>query len=436
MNRSGVSRIIFAVVVVALITGAFFAGFQHGVGRKSELERAALLDNKELGKPSNVDFSAFWKAWNIINDRYVATKQSSTTPSTTEERVWGAIQGMAASLNDPYTVFFNPEENEIFQSAISGTFDGVGMEIGLKDKIITVVAPLKDTPAYRMGIKPGDQILKIDDIPTTGFTVEKAVKLIRGKKGTAVHLTVMREGKSEPFVVDVVRDTIKIPALEVEGKDSTGKTVTKGSDGNPIGLQENGIFVIRLYNFSADSAQLFRTALRRFVESGSHKLVLDLRGNPGGYLDAAVDMASWFLPPGKLVVTEAYGGKRVDDEFRSVGYGKDKYGIFGDDFRMVILVDSGSASASEILAGALREHGVAKLVGVKTFGKGSVQELVNITSDTTLKVTIARWLTPNGTSISETGIEPDFEVKVTEEDIKNKKDPQMEKAVEILNLEP
>jgi len=430
MNKPGTHRLLVVIVTLALAGGAFFVGYQNGLQAHPPIE-AVTLDNKEFGKPDNVDFSTFWKAWNVLNDRYVTTVHSTSTSD--QEKVWGAIQGLASSYKDPYTVFFTPEENEIFQSAISGSFEGIGMEIALRENTITVVAPLKDTPAYRAGIKPGDLVLKIDGLVTSGFSVEKAVKMIRGKKGTIVTLTLSREGKGEPFEIKVERDTIKIPALDVEGKDSTGKTVAKGTDSKPIGLRDDGIFVIRLYNFSADSAELFRSALRRFIESGSHKLVIDVRGNPGGYLEAAVDMASWFLPPGKLIVKEDFGTKQPPDEFRSRGYGKEKFGVFTDELKVVVLVDGGSASASEILAGALSENGVAKLIGTKTFGKGSVQELVNITSDTTLKVTIARWLTPNGTSISEKGIDPDIEVKITEEDVKNKRDPQMDKAVEYLN---
>ena len=187
------------------------------------------------------------------------------------------------------------------------------------------------------------------------------------------------------------------------------------------------MFVIRLYSFSAQSPRLFRDALRKFVESGSNKLLLDLRGNPGGYLEAAVDMASWFLPAGKIIVTEDSGknGKRAPHRSRG-------YDIFNKNLKFVILVNAGSASASEILAGALQEHGVAKLVGTKTFGKGSVQEVVKLTPETNLKVTVARWLTPNGVSISLAGLKPDVEVKMTPEDIEKKRDLQTDKAIQLL----
>jgi carboxyl-terminal processing protease len=254
----------------------------------------------------------------------------------------------------------------------------------------------------------GDRIIKIDSKETTNLSIEDAVQLIRGPKGTPVILTVAREGVAEPFDVSVTREVINIPTAN-----------TKELPG--------GIFVIELYSFSAQAPNLFRAALREFISSGNDKLILDLRGNPGGYLEAAIDMASWFLPSSKVVVKEDFGQSGEEKVYRSKGYD-----IFSDNLKFVILVDGGSASASEILAGALSEHGKATLVGDKTFGKGSVQELVSITAETSLKITIARWLTPNDVSISENGITPDFLVKYTPADREAGRDPQMEKAIEIL----
>jgi carboxyl-terminal processing protease len=318
---------------------------------------------------------------------------------------------LAASLGDPYTTFFPPKQNKSFQSDISGNFEGVGMEVGVKDNQLTVVAPLKGTPAYNAGIKAGDKILKIDDKPSSGMSADEAVTLIRGKEGTKVAVTLSRKDVKEPIVVTLTREVINIPTIDTEQK-------------------PNGIYLIRLYNFSAISPEMFREALKKFAESGSDKLILDLRGNPGGYLDAAIDMASWFLPPGEVIVKEDFGLGKEQGVHRSIGHQ-----AFNNNLKMVILIDQGSASASEILAGALSEHGVAKLVGTKSFGKGSVQELVPITPDTSLKVTIARWLTPNGISISAGGLTPDVEVKMTEKDFTAGKDPQMDKAIEILKAE-
>jgi carboxyl-terminal processing protease len=323
-------------------------------------------------------------------------------------------------------VFFPPAEAKIFASQIAGNFEGVGMEVGNKDGKLVVVAPIKESPAEKAGMKTGDVILMIDGKESVSMPSDEAVQLIRGKAGTKVTLTVAREGVKAPIAITITRARIDLPTVKTQTKDEVAADGTSSGSG----LRKDGIFVISLYSFSANSANLFRNALKEFINSGSHKLVLDLRGNPGGYLEAAVDMASWFLPSGATVVKEEFGKDKNANVYRSKGYD-----IFGDKLKMVILVDGGSASASEILAGALSENGVAKLVGQKTFGKGSVQELVPITSDTSLKVTVAKWLTPKGISISKHGIEPDYAVPFTEEDAKAKKDPQMDKAVELLSKE-
>jgi carboxyl-terminal processing protease len=302
------------------------------------------------------------------------------------------------------------------------------MEIDQKNGNIVVIAPLKQSPAEKAGIKTGDTIISIDGKSTASMSVDTAVNLIRGKKGTAVHLLVLHQNATTSVKIDIVRDTIAIPTIDTEVQSGTG-TSTATSTASAAGLQPNGIFIIKLYEFTADSPNLFRDALRQFVQSGSHKLILDLRGNPGGYLEAAWDMASWFLPAGQKVVTEDFGKNGSPQVYYSKGYN-----IFGKNLDMNILVDSGSASAAEILAGALEQHGVAKLVGTKTFGKGSVQELVNITPDTSLKVTVARWLTPDGTNLSENGLVPDVVVPLTATSSPSN-DPQMKKAVEMLQAE-
>ncbi len=397
------------LIAIAVILGSFASGYAVALDRIPAIERVTTLSNKEVGKPENVDFSPFWKAWIILNEKYVATHATSTQV-TDQDKVWGAIAGLTHSLGDPYTTFFPPVDAKIFESEISGNFGGVGMEIGQKDGILTVIAPIKDTPAARGGIKSGDRILKINEVSTGDLSVDKAVDMIRGEKGTSVKLNIFREGKKEAFDVTLVRDTINLPTIDTE-------------------FRKDGVFVIRLYSFSENSPTLFRNALQEFANSHSDKLILDLRGNPGGYLEAAVSMASWFLPKGAVVVSEDFGKGIPKQDYQSKGYN-----VFGNDLKFVILVDGGSASASEILAGALSEHGVAKLVGTKTFGKGSVQELVKLTSDTSLKVTVARWLTPNGVSISENGLKPDIEVKLDpkQADVVGAPDIQLQKAVEVL----
>ena len=398
-------NIVTALFLVMLVGGSFAAG--KASGRDQALEPVSVnIPQAELGKPESIDFSPFWKAWSVLNEKYVPA--TTTGQVDNEDKVWGAIEGLANSLGDPYTVFLPPVENEIFEGDVRGNFEGVGMEVGVRDGVLTVVAPLKGTPAYNAGVKSGDKIVEINSVSTYNMSTEEAVMLIRGKAGTPVTFKVVREGATEPIDITVVREVINIPTIDTE-------------------LRSDGVFVIELYNFSAASPDLFRKALREFIESGSDKLILDLRGNPGGYLDAAIDMASWFLSPGKIIVREDFGEKKPEEAHRSRGYD-----IFNKNLKMVVLVDGGSASASEILAGALSEHGVAKLVGDKTYGKGSVQELVKITSDTSLKVTIARWLTPEGISISASGIEPDITIKNTLEDLENGRDVQREKAVETL----
>ncbi len=390
----------FVTVIIAL-GATFLIGLGIGEGRSP----AAIANTKltDLEQVSQDQFAAFWKAWQILDEKFVGAAST-----TADEKIWGSIGGLASSYDDPYTVFFPPVEDKMFKEDISGDFQGVGMEIGIKNKQLQVVAPIKGSPADRAGVKVGDFILKIDDKGTIDMATDEAVKLIRGPKGTVVKILFLPQGAAKPVEKAITRDVINIPTIDTSTK-------------------PGGIFVIRLYSFTAQAPNLFRNALREFIISGNTKLILDLRGNPGGYLDAAWDMASWFLPAGATVVTEDFGKNAEPKIYKSKGYN-----IFTKNLKMLILVDGGSASASEILAGALKEHDIAKLVGVKTFGKGSVQELVPITDDTSLKVTIARWLTPDGHNLSENRLEPDYPVELSEENTKDGKDPIMEKAIELL----
>jgi carboxyl-terminal processing protease len=387
------------IVILTLFVGIYIGGRQNNVPNSSTDEISTILESE--------DFSSFWKVWKILDEKFV-----TATSTTNQKKIYGAIQGLTASYDDPYTVFFPPVESKMFKDDIKGNFSGVGMEIGIKDKQLLVVSPMKDSPAERAGVKSGDLILSINGTSTVSMSTDEAVKLIRGPKGTIVKISFLPVGSTKPVDRSITRDTITIPTLDIANK-------------------PGGITLISLYSFSEQSPELFRNALRQFVISGNHKLILDLRRNPGGYLDAAWDMASWFLPAGKPIVIEDFGGNSNPVTYQSKGYD-----VFNDNLQMIILVDNGSASASEILAGALQEHGIAKLVGVKTFGKGSVQELVNITPDTSLKVTIARWLTPNGHNLSHDGLVPDYEVQVSEKDSLAKKDVQLEKAIQLLQAQP
>jgi carboxyl-terminal processing protease len=410
-----------AIVVLAVV---FFAGAKYGETRQNPIEKVRDVVNKEadITQGVSVDFAPFWQVWNVLNERYVGN--ATTSP---QEKVWGAVEGLAAALGDPYTVFLPPEESAAFESEIQGSFEGVGMEIDSREGVIVVVSPLKGTPAEAAGLQPGDKIIKINDTVTTNMKVDKAVKQIRGKAGSIVRLTILRNGKRAPFEVSVTRGVITIPTIDTELKPVSGKKGENATTTVEDTLREKGVFVIKLYNFSSAAPELFRQALRDFVVSRADKLIIDLRGNPGGFLEVAVDVASFFLPAGEVVAVEDHGDKGGSRTYRSRGYI-----VFNDKLRLIILVNAGSASASEILAGALREHGKATLVGVKTFGKGSVQELVKITPETSLKVTIARWLTPKGHSISAEGLTPDVVVERSQEDIEKGRDPQMERAVELL----
>lgn len=402
-------RVHFFLGLIIVIV-VFFGGYHLGQSAKSPADQVTTIINKNPEGAPQVDFAPFWQVWNDINEKYVPTNGTSTTIADDQTRVYGAIQGMVASLGDPYTVFFPPVENKGFNDQISGSLEGVGMEVDVKAGVLTVISPIKDSPAARAGMKTGDQILKINNTVTAGISTEDAVNLIRGPKGTTVKLTVVRAGIKSPFVVSIVRDVISVPTVET-------KTI-------------GDVFDIQLYTFTATSPNLFREALRQFVESGDSKLVIDLRGNPGGYLDAAIDMASWFLPAGKTVVEEDFRNAQDVQVYRSKGYN-----IFaGSNLKLAILIDGGSASASEILAGALHDNGVATLVGTQSFGKGSVQELVPITPTTSLKVTIAKWLTPKGISISHQGIMPDVIIPIDEKAFAaNGTDVQLNKAVQILD---
>lgn len=393
-------------LALILTAAAFFSGLHIGSDSSFDANVRSIFASPARSE-ENVDLSTFWRVWEVLDQRFVAS--TSTDPLTDEERVWQAAQGLVDSYGDPYTVFLPPEDAEIFEEDISGNFEGVGMEIGIRNDVLTVIAPLPDSPAERAGILAGDAVIRIDGDSTDSFSIDEAVKRIRGEKGTEVTLTIFREGEEELLEISVVRDRIDIPTITTERRD--------------------GVFIVRLFNFSALSEAKMQEALREFVANREEKLIIDLRGNPGGFLQSAVNIASYFLPTGKVVVREDFGDDREEELYRSSGR---TLRSFAPE-EVVVLVDGGSASASEILAGALQEHDVAIVIGSQTFGKGSVQELVELRDGSSLKVTIARWLTPDGTSISDGGLTPDIEVEVTREDREAGIDPQLDAAIEFLN---
>ncbi len=392
-------------LAILLATATFFSGLHFGGDVKQEASLFSFF-SRETSADDSVDLTEFWRVWNLLDEKFVTS--TTSTNLTKEDKIRGAISGLVKSYDDPYTTYFPPEDAALFEEDISGNFSGVGMEVGVRDDMITVIAPLPDSPALKAGLLAGDTIVRINDESTEGMSTDKAVRLIRGEKGTEVHFTVFRKGDTEFKEITIVRDTISIPTSKTEERD--------------------GVFIISLYSFNALSEVEIQNALREFVKSGKKKLVLDLRGNPGGYLQSAVGIGSYFLPMGKTIVRESFGGDTGEEVYRSSGR---ELGSSAPE-KLVVLVDGGSASASEILAGALQEHKVATIIGEQTFGKGSVQELVSLDDGASLKVTVARWLTPNGVSISEGGLTPDIVVERTMDDRTNNKDPQLDAAIEFL----
>jgi len=316
----------------------------------------------------------------------------------------GAKKGLVEGANDQYTVYFTEEEAKEFLGDLEGTFEGIGAELGVEDGRLIIVNPLDGSPAKKSGLKAKDSILTVNGEDAADWSVEKAVSKIRGEKGTTVKLGIVRDGK--PKEISVVRGTISVPSVETE-------------------ITDNNIGIIRISRFGqTETASLVRKAADEFTDAGVKGIVLDMRGNGGGYLNSAVDVASLWME-NKVVVTERTNGK-VRDELRTSGDAP----FQGID--TVVLVDGGTASASEILAGALRDNGAATIVGEQTFGKGVVQDIKQLDDGGSLKVTIASWFTPNGNNISKEGIKPDTTIKFTEADAKADRDPQRAKALELL----
>lgn len=394
-----------SIVIVLIVLGtSFFAGVLYGYDNRPGAEKVVgIVNQTPPPKFASVDFDLFWDVWSRLEQKYVDNAKLDR-----QKLVFGAIQGLVRAVGDPHTEFMPPVEAKQFQEDIKGSFDGIGAEIGIRKGLLTIVAPLKGNPAEKAGLKAGDKILKIDSTIATDLSLDEAVRLIRGPHGTSVKLLIVRDGFDKPKEYTVKRDVIHVQIIETEKK-------------------PDGIFVIKLHQFTENAGLDFRKAVQEFYASGSKKLILDLRNNPGGFLTVSVDIASWFLPAGDVVARERYADGS-EDTFRSNGYGLLEH------VPIVVLMNEGSASASEILAGALRDLRHTPLIGAKSYGKGSVQEVEDLPKASSLKVTIAKWLTPNGTEIDGKGFDPDILIKLpdnpTEEDLD--KDIIMEKAVEVL----
>lgn len=436
MNLTRLKKIVFVGLLLFLCG---FLGYNLGKREVSvswqNFQPKIAIENKEPPSSLGVtDFSLFWDVW----DRTLRSYYDKTVIDS-DKLLYGAISGMLQSLGDPYTVFLTPQQNKETKQELSGEFEGIGAQLGLRDKKIVVIAPLKDTPAESAGIKAGDTIVKIDEKDTSGLTLPEAVQRIRGRKGTAVTLTVLHEGDEETVDISIVRDTIKVQSVEggiknVKCQMSPAKRDPAQRENVKCQIVEKGeacddcstIGYIRLSQFgdntSSEWLKVVGEVASRSKESNFKGVVLDLRNNPGGYLNGSVFIASEFIASGTVVIQEKGNGQNQ-------AFSVDRRGILTD-VPLVVLINKGSASASEIVAGALRDRKGIKLVGEKSFGKGTVQEAQDLPSNAGLHITTARWLTPKGTWVNDKGLIPDIEIEINKEDPKH--DTQLEKAIEAL----
>ncbi len=405
-------------IVILIIT--FYFGYQTGHRGFVFVPKEFKVVNQQ-NQPANVDYNLLWAAIKTVNEKYI------DQPVDQQKILYGAVKGAVEAVGDPYTTFFPPKDLQNFQTQLKGNFSGIGAEVGKKDGNIVIVAPLPDTPAERAGIRAGDLILQVDGKSTDGWSVDQAVEKIRGLKGTKVTLNIFRNTKDspvssgtgtqaslsagKPFDVTIVRDTIEI------------KSVTWQFKEQDVSGQKKTIAVIKLSQFGDDTKTLFDRAVNEILTKNVSGIILDLRNDPGGYLQTAVDIGSNWIKAGDVVVTEAKS-TGIPTKYNAAGRNR----LAG--IKTVVLINNGSASAAEILAGALHDYKLAALVGEKSFGKGSVQELVDLSGGSAVKVTIAKWITPGGVNLNHDGLKPDIEVKLSEDDINGGKDPQMEKAVE------
>ena len=339
-----------------------------------------------------------------LNDLQATLERKFDGDVDAQKALDGAKAGLVDSLGDPYTTYLTKEQAKELADDLKGNLSGIGAEIGFRNKLLSVIAPIADTPAAKAGLQPNDVIVKIDGKDPSSWSLEEAVSKIRGKAGTDVTLTIMR-GNGTPFDVKITRADITVPS------------VTWKKDGD--------VGIITVSRFGDDTVTKVQQAATELESQGATKYVLDLRNNGGGYLQAAVGVSNVFMD-NKVVVEERKGGKTTDKLSTSSGGA-----LVGKP--VVVLINGGSASASEITAGALQDQGVAKLVGEKSFGKGSVQEIIDLAGGAQLKVTVAHWFTPKGRGIDKQGIAPDVEIKMSTDDINAGKDPQLDKAKELLN---
>ena len=398
-----VSFLLALILLVIVFSSGYFFGQKALLGNNAQVFKSlneTLVYNKQNNDKS-VNFGLFWQAWDLLKKEHVDRDKIDA-----QKLVYGAIKGMFASTGDLHTNFFDPEEKKMFDDEIDGSFEGIGAEIGIRDGFLTIVAPLDDSPAQKAGLRPKDKILAIDDEQIIKPNLDKLITKIRGKSGTKVKFTIFREGEEKPLDITVTRSRIQLTSVKME--------------------QIDDISYIRISEFTDTTADEVTNALKTVKINNSKGIIIDLRNNPGGLLDSVIDVIGHFVSPRSVAVIEKYS-KTNEDVKKTYGKGEFR------DLPMVILIDEGSASASEIFAGALRDNRKdVVLVGQKSYGKGSVQQLFQMKGKTSAKITVAKWLTPKRDLIDEIGIEPDVSIEYTEDDYKNKRDPQKDKAIEII----
>jgi len=393
------------VSVLLVIIIAYYVGYQTGHKGYVFVPKSFQVINQDK-QPAVVDYNLLWQAMDAVNQKYI--DKGSIDP---QKVLYGAVKGAVESVGDPYTTFFPPQQFENFQTQLKGSFGGIGAEVGKKEGNIVIIAPLDDSPAKRAGILAGDIIYQVDGQSTQDWSVDEAVSKIRGVKGTSVTLSIVRSGKDKPFDLKIVRDTIVVKSVKLSYKQVT------------VNGQERTVAVITLSEFGDNTKPLFNAAVNEILTKNVAGLIIDLRNNPGGYLQTAVDIASNWVKEGDLIVSEAHSD---GSNIKYTGEGNPRL----SGIKTIVMINGGSASASEILAGALQDHNLAQLLGEKSFGKGSVQEVVNLAGGSAVKVTIAKWITPAGVNLNHSGLEPDIKAALTAEDVNAGKDPQMDKALE------
>lgn len=395
MERWKPSIVQIVSAIVALVT-VFGIGVALGAGR-IKFDSASRKIVASNTSSTNLDYQQ-------LDELYAELKDNFDGELDDNMLLEGAKKGLTEASGDPYTEFLNAEESEDFNSDLSGSFEGIGAELGIQEDLIVIIAPIAGAPAEKAGLRPKDVLLEIDGESAAGLNITEAVKRIRGPKGTEVKLKIARDGQTVD--VRIVRDTISIPSVEWE-------------------ITSDNVGIMNISRFGTDTEDLALDAAQEFRDKKVKGVILDLRGNPGGLLDAAVSVSNIWLDKGKKILDEKRGDKVVKE------YKASRAAVLSG-FKTVVMIDEGSASASEIVAGALHDNGVATLVGKKSYGKGSVQNLIELASGGTVKVTIARWYTPNNKNIDKEGIVPDYEVERSLDDIKADKDPQRDKALELL----